>query len=203
MLDHIRSLRVKVDTFCPWQFPIWLLVFGLVFSMNSADEECSWTGRDLPGKGPHFRQILNFYYQVVMTFDLEVKECVHLLLLFFLLLLYIFSASVLWRSLISSNKSNLNCHSLCLVFSSPHYFHLKVFQGFTSIPRNHPLTTAHCGWAFRAAAWCALLHLRACPSLPVPVSVSLQLFHTCLPVRVCKNQNRCTFTKFPPFLGVL
>lgn len=63
-LDHIKPLRVKVDTFCPWQFNI-CLVFRYIcwvtfLSMNSTDEECSWTGRDFPGKGPRFRQILIF-----------------------------------------------------------------------------------------------------------------------------------------------
>lgn len=80
-LDHIKPLRVRVDTFCPWQFNI-CYVFPYIcwvtfFSMNSTDEECSWTGRDFPGKGPPFQTDFNFYYWVVaMIFDLEAKECV-------------------------------------------------------------------------------------------------------------------------------
>lgn len=156
----------------------------------------------LSRKGAPFHTVFNFYSRVVaMIFDLEAKECVHFFFFFFkkkhskvcITLMYSPCISTLRMSRFLNNICNDNCNSLCWVISSPQYFPLKVFQGFTSIPSNHPLTTAHSGWAFRATAWCALLHLRACPSLPLPVSVSLQLFHKCLRVRVCKNQNCFTF----------
>lgn len=63
-LYHIKPLRVKVDTFCQWQFNIWLvfcyICWVTFFSMKSTDEEGSGVGRDFPGKGPRFRQILIF-----------------------------------------------------------------------------------------------------------------------------------------------